>query len=146
MDILISVALAAILIITGFHTTMWVREKYSVTSSHLRSASMMIVCLTLLVFVLFGARLYLKPEVQIAYEDKMYDLLSSQSINDKGQHIIDTKRIVGCEVNLTKSYPLMLRLGRDTKQVKFKMPCEHLTPEMRTEVANLTSFLKEEKQ
>jgi hypothetical protein len=37
-------------------------------------------------------------------------------------------------------------MGRDVKQIKFKMPCEHLLPEMKTEVSNVTSFLKEEKQ
>jgi hypothetical protein len=146
MDILIASALVAIMLITGFHLTMWVREKYAITSSHLRSAVPLLICLTLLVFALFGARLYLKPEVRIEYNDKLYDLFSSQSLNDKGQFILESKKIVGCEVELTKSYPLMWRMGRDVKQIKFKMPCEHLLPEMKTEVSNVTSFLKEEKQ
>lgn len=146
MDVLICTAIAAMLILSGLHTMWWIKEKYVITSPHLRSIVVMLTCLTLLVFVLFGTRLFLKPEVKIEYNDKMYDLFSSQAINDKGQYIVDTKKIIGCEIDLTKSYPLMWRMGRDTKLVKFKMPCEHLLPEMKTEIANLTSFLKEEKQ
>jgi hypothetical protein len=145
MDILICTAIAAMMVITGVHLTMWVREKYVITSSHLRSAAMMLICVTLLIFALFGTRLVLKPQVTIDYNDKMYDLYSNQSVNDKGQFIVESKKIIGCEIELVKSYPLMWRIGRDTKLIKFKMPCEHLTPEMKTEITNVTSFLKEEK-
>jgi hypothetical protein len=146
MDILMIFSIIMMIGITCVLATTWIKEQYAITSPNLRSMLMMLTCLTALVVVLFGTRLFLKPEVTIKYTDTMYDLTSIQSVNDKGQHIVDTKRIVGCTASMYKSYPLMLVMGRDTKTIKYKMPCEHLTPEMKTEVSNVTSFLKEEKQ
>lgn len=146
MDVLISVAIGIMLAITIAHMSFWLKENRVITSPHLRSASVMLVCLTLLVFVLFGSRLFLKPEVTLTYTEKMYELYNSVSINDKAQQIVDSKRVIGCEVELQKGYPLMWVMGRDRKVIKFKLACDALSPEMKTEIANVTSYLKEEKQ
>lgn len=145
MDILINIAVLVMLVIASISTTLWIREKFLPTSVHLRSAALMMTCLTLLIFVLFGTRIFIKPEVSISYSDITFDVFNNLTVNDKSQQVLETKKIVGCQVDLRRSYPLMIVMGRDSKTIKYKAPCDALMPEMKTEIANLTSYLKDEK-
>lgn len=144
MEIIIGFALVAMVIAVIAHLTHWVKAKYEITSPHLKTAGILLVCITVLLTVLFGTRLMLKPDVAIVYNDHMFSVYSNLTVNDKGQHVLEQRTLVGCNVVLTKTYPLMIVFGRDQKQVKLKMPCDLLTPEMKTDIANTTSYLKEE--
>ena len=145
MDILIFIVLVAVAVILGFEITHWIKEKCAVQSVHLKSAALMVVCFTVMSVLIFGSRILLKPDVVLTYTDTLHETYTNLSVNDKGNHVLETKRMLGCEVQLVKSYPLMITLGRDSKALKYKMPCDTLTPEMKTEVANLTAHLKENK-
>lgn len=144
MDLLIYIAIGMMIILAVINLVYWTTHGREILSPHLRAVSLMMVCVTLLVFVLFGARLFLRPDVSIAYNDKLFDLYSNQTVNAQAQVVLDSKQLMGCEVELSKAYPLMFYMGRDRKIIKFKLPCDSLSPEMKTEIANATSYLREE--
>lgn len=146
MDILICIAIGLMALIAGLYLTYWASHGKEILSPHLRTASVLLMCLTLLVFLLFGTRLFMRPDVSITYTDKQFPIYSNQTISAASQVIVESKHIVGCIVTLDKSYPLMFVLGRDSKTLNFKLPCDSLSPEMKTDIANTTSHLREEKQ
>jgi hypothetical protein len=145
MDILICFAIGMMALIAAAQLSYWATHGREILAPQLRSATMLLMCLTMLVFLLFGTRLFLRPDVAITYTDRTFDLYSNQTINASSQVIIESKHLIGCEVNLVKSYPLMFVLGRETKTLKFKLPCDTLSPEMKTDIANTTSYLREDK-
>ena len=146
MDILFYIGLVLLIGLTIIHAIQWVREKYKITSPSLRSGLITLVCFTILAVLLFGMRLFLKPEVSIKYVDTSQDLSSNMTISptDPTLYVFETRKRLTCDVTLDKSYPLSLFLGKDTKHVKYKVPCDALTAEMKSDISNITSYLKDE--
>lgn len=144
MDIISIIAIVLMFIGTCWYGMLWVKEKYAIGSANLRTAMLLLIVVSVLTTLMFGTRLMLRPDVAITYTERMYEIYSNLTINEKQQHVLETKRIVGCEVSFAKSYPLMVMLGHDSRTIKYKMPCDLLTPEMKSEIATVTSYMKEE--
>ena len=146
MDIVICVVIGLMTLIAIYQLSYWASHGREILSPTLRAAVTLLLSVTLLVFLLVGTRLFLRPDVSITYNEKRFEIYSNQTVSPTSQTVVESKSIIGCEVTLAKSYPLMVILGRDTKTLKFKLPCDALSPEMKTDIANTTSYLREEKQ
>lgn len=144
MDIVNILAIFVMFVGTCWYTMLWVKEKYAIGSANLRTALMLMVIVSLLSVLMFGTRLMLRPDVTLTYTEKQIEIYSNLTINEKQQHIVDSKRLVACEVSFVKSYPLMVVLGHDTRTIKYKLPCDLLSPEMKSEIATVTAYMKEE--
>ncbi len=144
MDIVNIIAIVFMFVGTCWYTMQWVKEKYAIGSANLRTALLLLCVVSALSTLMFGTRLMLRPDVAITYTERQFDLYSNLTVNEKQQHILETKKVIGCEVDFLKSYPLMVVLGHEQRSIKYKMPCDLLTPEMKSEIATVTSYLKEE--
>jgi len=150
MDYLVGIAMVVMLFIACIHIVAQLSledkaQRWNPVAARYRSAGMQLICFTALAFVLFGSRMFLRPDVSIAYSDIEIGVYKNVTQNDKLQDVIETKTIAGCQVTLKKTYPLFVTIGSDTKEIKYKLPCDRLAPEMKTDIASVVSYLKEEK-
>jgi len=143
MDIIVGLGMILMLGLTIFHFGHWYREKWKITSQHLRAGSLMLICFTILTILLFGMRIFLKPEVAITYTDTSVPIFTSTAIEDNHQ-VVSTKQMAVCDVYIRKTYPLSVVMGRDGQSVRYKLPCDSLTPETKSDIAAIVSFLKED--
>ena len=144
MDIIICIAMFLMLTLAVFHLAVWSKQKWSIVSPQLRQAGFLMICFTVLTVLMFGMRLFLKPEVQVAYHESAQETYSNLVIAKDDTRVVESKKIQTCDVVFEKSYPLFLYMGRDTRTNRYKMPCDMLTTDMKTDVATLLSYLKEE--
>ena len=144
MDIIICIAMLLMLGLAIFHLVVWSKQKWSIVSPHLRSAGFLMICFTVLTILMFGMRLFLKPEVQVHYFESAQETNYNLVIAKDDTRVVEYKKIQTCDVVFEKSYPLFLYMGRDTRTNKYKMPCDALTTDMKTDIATLLSYLKEE--
>jgi hypothetical protein len=143
MDVVVVLGIILMLGLAIFHISVWKRESWKLASTYLRSASLMLVCFTLLTVLLFGMRIFLKPEVSVAYNDTTADIYSNVLTTKDGQ-IQESKKLLVCDVTFKKFYPLSVFMGRDDKAVRYKTPCSELTIESKTDIADIVGYLKEE--
>lgn len=144
MDIIICIAMLLMLGLAIFHLAVWSKQKWSIVSPHLRSAGFLMICFTVLTILMFGMRLFLKPEVQVTYHDSSQEIYSNLTVVKDDTRIVESKKVQTCDVVFEKSYPLFLYMGKDTRTNKYKMPCDTLTNDMKSDVSVLLSYLKEE--
>jgi hypothetical protein len=145
MDLVIFLAMVMMVALTATHLVAWsTAEKRSITSPHLRAAGATLVCFTILSVLVFGMRLFLKPDVRVTYHASSQDLYSNLTVANDGTHVIESKKLQTCDVEFNKSYPLFAAIGKDTRIVTYKMPCDALTTDMRGDISTLLSYLKEE--
>jgi hypothetical protein len=144
MDIVIFLAMMIMVVLTIVHLSAWSKEKWAIASHHLRSAGIMLLCFTVLAVLVFGMRLFLKPDVQVAYRDSTQDMFSNLTIAKDDTRVLEMRKLQTCDVVFYKSYPLFVVVGRDLRTNKYKMPCDALTTDMKSDVAAMLSYLKEE--
>ena len=143
MDIVICFGLFVMISFAIIHLSVWGKEQWKITSPHLRSAAIMLVCFTVLSVLLFGLRLFLKPEVVITYQNSSQEIYSNLIVTPASQ-IVDSKRLLTCDVVFEKTYPLFVLMGRDQRTSSYKLPCDVLTTDMKSDISVLASYLKEE--
>jgi hypothetical protein len=144
MDLVIFLAMVMMVALTTMHLAAWSTEKWIITSHHLRSAGVMLVCFTILAVLVFGMRLFLKPDVRVTYRATSQDLYTNLTVAKDDTHVIESKKLQTCDVEFNKSYPLFVAIGKDTRITTYKMPCDALTTDMRSDISTVLSYLKEE--
>jgi len=81
------------------------------------------------------------PTVLLEYKDTSNQIYSNVTTNDKQQEITESKHLPTCTVVLTRSQPMVV-LTRETRSLVFRVPCDKLLPEMKTEIANMVIYMK----
>jgi hypothetical protein len=125
------------------HLSYWGKEKWRITSPHLRSAGIMLVCFTVLSVLLFGMRLFLKPDVAITYQNSSDEMYKNLVVTPTSE-IVESKKLLTCVVGFEKTYPTFLLMGRDVRNSIYRLPCDVLTTDMKSDIAATVSYLKED--
>jgi hypothetical protein len=102
------------------------------------------ICFTVLTVLMFGMRLFLKPDVRVTYHDSTQEIYSNTTVAKDDTRVVESKKIQTCDVVFEKAYPMFTVMGRDVRTNKYKMPCDTLTNDMKSDIAVLLSYLKEE--
>ena len=144
IDIALGGAMVLLVVLTVAYVIMWSHEKWKITSVHLRMAGLMILCFTVLAVMLFGMRLFLKPDVQLIYVDGTQVTYSNVTVAKDGTYQVELRELQTCDVTFDKTFPLFTYMGRVSRVNKYKMPCDMLTTDMKSDVATVMTYLKED--
>lgn len=142
MDIVIIIAMLFMLVVAGNYVTAWSAQGRPMTSPHLRSATLLLLCFTVLAVLVFGMRLFLQPTVGVAYAASTQPIFSNVTPAKDGSRVIETKALSTCKVTFYRSYPMMLVVGTDSTVHNYKMPCDELSTDMKGDIAMTIGYLK----